>query len=99
LQALLVYYCGYASKMPTEAMQQPTMIERVERALVLLAYFIELDGDEHLAMYELFERELTELRLKDDVRSRARQRWLAFRQAKTCASIPSEGSFERWQRE
>lgn len=42
--------------------QQLSMIERVERALVLLAYFIELDGDVHLPMYEKFESELNELR-------------------------------------
>jgi hypothetical protein len=33
-------------------------VERIERALVLLAYFIELDGDVHLPMYEKFEAEL-----------------------------------------
>ncbi len=34
------------------------IIERIERALVVLAYFIELDGDVHVAMYEKFEAEL-----------------------------------------
>lgn len=45
--------------------QPPLTIERLERALVLLAYFIELDGDAHLPMYERFEAELAELRTKD----------------------------------
>jgi len=35
--------------------QLPLTVERLERALVLLAYFIELDGDVHLSMYEKFE--------------------------------------------
>lgn len=44
--------------MPFDASLPPNMIERIERALVLLAYFIEVDGDIHLPMYEKFEREL-----------------------------------------
>lgn len=50
-----------------------TMIERIECALVLLAYFIELDGDVYLPMYEKFEAELAELRSKDATRERARR--------------------------
>ena len=42
--------------------QLPLTVERLERALVLLAYFIELDGDVHLPMYEKFESELAELK-------------------------------------
>lgn len=34
---------------------QPSMIERMERALVVLAYFIEQDGDFWVPMYERFE--------------------------------------------
>jgi hypothetical protein len=52
--------------------KQLPMIERIERALVLLAYFIELDGDVHVPMYEKFEAELRELKKKDDTRARAR---------------------------
>jgi hypothetical protein len=52
---------------------QPTLIERVERALVLLAYFIELDGDVHLPMFEKFEAELAELRRAETARDRARR--------------------------
>jgi hypothetical protein len=44
--------------------QPPITSERLERALVLLAYFIEMDGDVHLPMYEKFEAELAELKNK-----------------------------------
>ena len=54
--------------------QLPITIERLERALVLLAYFIELDGDVHLPMYERFEAELAELRTKEALKYRARKR-------------------------
>lgn len=50
-----------------------TLIERTERALVLLAYFIELDGDVHLAMFEKFESELAELKQAETARTRARR--------------------------
>ncbi len=56
----------------------PSMIERVERALLVLAYLVEIDGDVHLPMYELFEAKLDELRSKADVRQRARNRLQAF---------------------
>ena len=49
-------------------------IERLERALVLLAYFIELDGDVHLPMYEKFEAELAELKTKEAIKYRASKR-------------------------
>ena len=54
--------------------QPPLTIERLERALVLLAYFIELDGDVHLPMYERFEAELAELKTKEALKYRARKR-------------------------
>ena len=54
--------------------QLPVTIDRLERALVLLAYFIELDGDAHLPMYEKFEYELAELKRKDAIKCRARER-------------------------
>jgi hypothetical protein len=47
------------------------LIERIERALVLLAYFIQLDGDAHVAMYEKFEFELSELRRRQSTKERA----------------------------
>ena len=54
------------------------IIERIERALVVLAYFIELDGDVHVAMYEKFETELAELRKKEDTKARARKLLLSY---------------------
>jgi hypothetical protein len=54
--------------------QLPLTVERLERALVLLAYFIELDGDVHLSMYEKFEAELSELKMKEATKNRARKR-------------------------
>jgi hypothetical protein len=54
------------------------MIERMERALILLAYFIELDGDVHVPMYEKFEAELRDLKKKEDVRARARSLLLSY---------------------
>jgi hypothetical protein len=54
--------------------QPPITSERLERALVLLAYFIELDGDVHLPMYEKFEAELVELKTKEALKDRARRR-------------------------
>jgi hypothetical protein len=60
--------------MAAEEKSDLTMIERIERALVLLAYFIELDGDVYVPMYEKFEAELDELMRREDTKSRARQR-------------------------
>jgi hypothetical protein len=37
-----------------------------------VAYFMELDGDVHVPMYEKFEAELAELRKKEDTKARAR---------------------------
>jgi hypothetical protein len=54
---------------------------RMERALVLLAYFIEIDGDVHVPMYEKFEAELAVLRATADVRSRANQRLAHYRRS------------------
>lgn len=71
--------------MPFDATRSPTLIERIERALVLLAYFMEQDGDVHLAMYEKFEEELAELINKEDIRARARRRLQAY--SETSVSI------------
>jgi len=54
------------------------MVERVERALLLIAYLIEIEGDVHLPMYEQYEAKLAELRSRDDARARARQRLQAY---------------------
>ncbi len=52
---------------------QPSLIERIQRALILLAYFIELDGDVHVAMFEQFEKELEALKQRETTKDRARQ--------------------------
>jgi DNA-binding transcriptional regulator/RsmH inhibitor MraZ len=67
--------------MPSETAPPLPIVERMERALVLLAYFIELDGDVHLPMYEKFEAELTELRQKEDTKARARRLLVAYSEA------------------
>lgn len=59
--------------MITKEPQALTPIERTERALVLLAYFIELDGDVHLPMFEKFEAELAEMERAETTRERARR--------------------------
>jgi hypothetical protein len=67
--------------MTTSPPRQLDMIARIERALVLLAYFIELDDDVHVPMYEKFETELAALKATADTRSRASQRLAAFRRS------------------
>lgn len=73
--------------MRTEQTSQLTMIERIERALVLLAYFIEQDGDFWLPMYEKFEAELQELKDKEDTKARARRRLMAYSAAGALKAI------------
>ena len=53
----------------------------IERALVALAYLIELDGDVHVPMYEKFEAELAELRKKEDTKACARTLLLSYTNA------------------
>lgn len=67
-----------ARTMSAEQTAQPSMIERIERALVLLAWFIELDGDVHVPMYEKFEAELEQLKHKEDTKSRARRLLMSY---------------------
>ena len=45
---------------------------------MLLAYFIELDGDVHLPLFEKFETELEELRRTESVKDRARRLLAAY---------------------
>jgi hypothetical protein len=54
------------------------MIERMERALVLLAYFIELDGDIHIPMDEKFEAEIKDLKAKRHTKARAHSLLLSY---------------------
>ncbi len=60
---------------------EPDTITRIERAMVLLAYFIELDGDVHVPMYVKFEAELTKLKATADVRPRASQMLERYRRS------------------
>jgi hypothetical protein len=55
------------SREPTRAM------ERLERALLVLAYFIEQDGDVHLPMFEKLEAALLDLRHHQTTRERAQR--------------------------
>jgi len=64
--------------MSVQVHDQLSIIERIERALVLLAYFIELDGDVRLPMYEKFEAELEEHKQALATRQRARRRLAAY---------------------
>jgi hypothetical protein len=73
--------------MHADANKRLPMIERIERALVLLAYFIELDGDVHLPMYETFEAELQELKSREGARERARRRLMAYSDAGASRAI------------
>jgi hypothetical protein len=59
--------------MPENTKYQPLLIERIERALVLLAYFIQVDGDAHVAMFEKFEAELDELKRRASTKERAQR--------------------------
>ena len=73
--------------MHAEDNNQLPMIERMERALVLLAYFIELDGDVHLPMYEKFEAELRDMKEKQDTRARAQNLLRSYSDAGTLKAI------------
>ena len=72
--------------MLADAPKPPPMIERIERALVLLPWFIELDGDVHLPMYEKFDAELLELKSRE-ARERARRRLMAYSDAGALRAI------------
>jgi len=67
--------------MPSETAPPLPIVERMECALVLLAYFIELDGDVHLPMYQKFEAELEELKQKENTKARARRLLLTYSEA------------------
>lgn len=57
----------------TDAIRPLSRAERIEQALLVLAYLIELDGDVHLPMFERFEAELREQRRNEATRTRARE--------------------------
>jgi hypothetical protein len=62
-----------AGRMTTTETHNPPLIERVERALVLVAYLIEVDGDAYVATYARLEAELEVLRGREDTKDRARR--------------------------
>src|SRR6266481_520568 len=64
--------------MPKGLNNELSLVERAERALILLAYFIELDGDMHLPLFERLEAELHELRRRQTAKDRARRLLLAY---------------------
>ena len=66
------------------------LIERIERALVLLAYCIQLDGDAHVAMYEKFETELDELRRREGTKERALRLLSSYRRSGQAKAINSK---------
>lgn len=72
--------------------EQPllSLIERVQRALVLMAYFIELDGDVYLPLYERLEKELAALLQREDTRERARNLLSAYRRSGDAKAICSK---------
>lgn len=73
-----------------EQQERPPLIERIERALLLLAVFIELDGDVHVPMYEKFETELEALRRKESTKDRARHLLQSYRRSGGRKAISSK---------
>ena len=67
--------------MPIRSEPEPPLIVRIERALVVLAYFIELDGDLHIPMYEKFEAELKDLKQREETKARAQRLLLTYSEA------------------
>lgn len=67
------------------------LIERIERALVLLACFIEMDGDVHVPVYERLEAELEELRRREGTKDRARRLLASYTRAGGVKAIPAIG--------
>ncbi len=68
------------------------LIERVERALVLLAAFIELDGDVHVPMYERLEAELEQLQRAEGAKDRARRLLATYNRAGPIRAIADASS-------
>jgi hypothetical protein len=68
----------------------PDTITRIERALLLLAYFIEIDGEVHVPMYEKFEAELAKIKAAADVKTRASERLERYRRSGDGRAIMSK---------
>jgi hypothetical protein len=58
---------------------EPVTVERIERALAIVARCVVLDGDIYLQLYESLERDLDALRVKQDVLSRVHQRAATYK--------------------
>jgi hypothetical protein len=81
-----------ARKMPQQS--PPCSTKRVERALLLLAYLIERDGDDYLPLYEMIENHLVELRSHEGARDRARRLLESYsRRGQTNAVLSKNLSF------
>jgi hypothetical protein len=76
--------------MAVHEQEQDVLIERIERALVLLACFIEMDGDVHVPMYEKFEAELEALRRKESTKDRARRLLASYNRSGARKAIDSK---------
>lgn len=58
---------------PRPQQRQPVTIERIERALVLMAHVVMLDGEVYLPIFNRLEEELQAARRQRDTMFRARQ--------------------------
>jgi hypothetical protein len=76
--------------MPVQQQERHSLIERIERALLLLAMFIELDGDVHVPMYEKFEAELEDLKKKENTKERARRLLSSYKRSGGRRAISSK---------
>lgn len=65
-------------------------IERLERALLLLAYFIEQDGDVHLPLFEKFEAALLDLKHHQTTKERAHRLLSSYSRAGETKAICSK---------
>jgi hypothetical protein len=59
--------------------REPLTIERLERALLLIAYMMELDGDVYVPIYAKLEAELATMKHTEGTMQRARERLEANR--------------------
>lgn len=76
--------------MPQPEQGQLPLLERVQRALLLMAYFIELDGDVYLPLYERLENELATLLQRENTKERARNLLSAYRRSGDVNAICSK---------
>jgi hypothetical protein len=77
-------------------MSEPITVERLERALALCAYLVELDGPIMVPMFERIERDLAALRTQQDATERAKKLLMSLASASpplllTSDQQPQEG--------